>query len=100
MPTKPLIKRYTDEYGNKMVAVAEWFYEEMAKSLDMIETWQPIETAPLLTHIIVAGEAVHPHTGWYVCVASNNSTGKFYTEQGELKNQPTLWKPMPDAPIE
>lgn len=31
--TKPLIKRYTDESGNEMVAVAAWFYDEMVKAI-------------------------------------------------------------------
>ena len=27
--SQPLIRRYTDERGNKMVALAEWYYEEI-----------------------------------------------------------------------
>lgn len=34
MPTSPLIKRYTDEDGNKMVALAEWFYEWLISLLE------------------------------------------------------------------
>lgn len=39
--SSPLIRRYTDEQGNKMVALAEWFYEEMCKCMPDENTPSP-----------------------------------------------------------
>lgn len=37
--TKPLLRRYTDEQGNDMVAVAAWFYDQI---IDLFNDEQPI----------------------------------------------------------
>lgn len=34
MPTSPLIIRYTDADGNKMVGLAEWYYESLMSNLE------------------------------------------------------------------
>lgn len=42
MTTRPLLKRYIDEDGNEMMAVAAWFYDEMAQILDQFEALQAL----------------------------------------------------------
>lgn len=37
MTTKPLFRRYTDEQGNDMIAIAAWFYDEIVKCLPWSE---------------------------------------------------------------
>lgn len=62
--------------------------------------WKPIEECPCYSTIayLVSGDAVHPHTGSYVCEAFASTDRVFFTCQGDLKNQPKYYMDMPEPP--
>ncbi len=41
--SKPLLRRYTDDQGNEMIAVAAWFYDQMVDCME--EEGQPVQSA-------------------------------------------------------
>lgn len=86
------------EKARKTVAILETIRAAIAPSEPM--GWQKLDDANWPGSeeaVIVAGKAVEPHTGMYVCVA-RSWEGVFETEQGRLRNQPTHWMPMPPPP--
>lgn len=76
--------------------------EEIADQIVSLTDWQPIETAPIWTEVIVKYSGSRITKSQPECVATSvkMEDGSWSLGSKPISRKPTHWKPLPEAPNE